>query len=454
MDESVARIADYARSFCFEGLSNDAVHQCKRRIIDTLGCALGAYADEPCRIARELAMRIKDEAGARILGSSHRTLPELAAFANGIMSRYLDGNDTYRGRGGGHPSDVIAPILAVADSKRAGGKAAIGAVVLAYEIYGHFVRAVCMRDKGMDHVLYTAVATAVGAAKLLELDDHQMAQAISLAVVPNIALHATRRGHLSMWKGCAAANAARNGVFTALLAAKGMSGPANPIEGSHGLRELTGKFDITPFGGTGEPFAITDSNLKCFLSEYHSQSPITAALQLSQQVSADQIESVTINTYWFAWSEIGSEPEKWHPTNRESADHSLPFIIAAVLIDRRFSDGIFSPERIADPAIHQLAGRISVNEDKEFTRMFPKSIPCRMEIKTKQGERKVEEVKYPRGHFMNPMTDPEVSAKFQSLAGRVLSEGQVRAGLDRLWTLEDASALDGVYEALQVPRAG
>ena len=112
-----------------------------------------------------------------------------------------------------------------------------------------------------------------------------------------------------MWKGVAAPNATRNGVFAALLAAEGMTGPDNAIEGSHGLRELVGKFELGELASAQGEFAITRSNLKFFLSEYHSQAPITAALELSREVNADAIESITIYTYWFAWHEIGSEPD-------------------------------------------------------------------------------------------------------------------------------------------------
>ena len=359
MDATIERIAAYATALGFEALPPKAVHETKRRLIDALGCGLGGYDDEPCRIARSIAARVTADRGARILGTVHRTLPELAAFANGVMVRYLDGNDTLPG-GGGHPSDVIAPMLAVAETTRADGRALLTAIALAYEVYYAFFRGACMRDRGMDHVLYTAVATAVGAAKLLGLDAVRLGQAVSLAVTPNIALHATRRGDLSMWKGVAAGNAARNGIFAALLAAEGMTGPANAIEGSHGLRELVGTFalgELTPPGGE---FKVTQSNLKFFLSEYHSQAPITAALELSRQVKAEDIDSITIHTYWFAWHEIGSEPEKWHPTTRESADHSLPFIVSAVFIDGAFSDRIFSEERIRDPRIHALADKVSV----------------------------------------------------------------------------------------------
>jgi 2-methylcitrate dehydratase len=451
MDTSISRIADYASTLAYGDLPAQVVHECKRRIVDTVGCALGAFDDEPSRIARGLASRVEVPCGARVFGTRQRSLPELATFANGVMVRFLDGNDVFPG-GGGHPSDVIPAVLAAVDVAGADGRTAITAIVVAYEIYGRLFRAACMRDRGLDHVFYTAVASAIGAARVLGLDRARIAQAVALAVTPNIALHATRRGHLSMWKGVAAGNAARNGMFAALLAAEGMTGPEKAIDGSHGVRELLGHFELGEFGGSGQPFELTRADLKCFVTEFHSQAPITAAIDLRRQVAVEDIEAVTVHTYWFAWSEIGSEPEKWHPTTRESADHSLPYILAAVLIDGHFSDDIFSDARIRDRRIHELADRIAVNEDPEYSRQFPGKVPCRIEIRTKSGKDLVAQVEYPRGHSGNPMTDEEVSDKFRMLAGRKLDNRQVERALEVMRAFDTAASLDGLFESVLIGR--
>ena len=448
MDPSIRDIADYTSTVQFSDLPPEVVHDCKRRVLDTLGCGLGAFNEEPCRIARKLALRVSSNPGAYVLGTSKRTLPELAGFANGIMVRYIEGNDVYHG-GGGHPSDAIPGIVAVADAAGADGKTLINAITVAYEVHHRLFEAVDMRDKGLDHTYYTAVTSAVGAAKVLGLNHAQIANAVSLSVTPNIPLHATRRGNLSMWKGCAAGDTVRNGVFAALLAAEGMTGPDGALQGSDGLGALTGGFNWKPFARSS--FFITKVNMKYFLSEGHSQAPITAAIELHPQVDIDDIESVTIHTYWFTWSEIGSEPEKWHVTTREAADHSLPYIISAVLIDGKFSDEIFSDERLRDERIHKLIAKISVREDPEFTKRAPRSLPCRMEIVTKSGERKVAEVEYPRGHVKNPMSDDDINAKFRGLTGRVLPKDRIDRALDLLWKLDEARDLRAIFEAVQIP---
>jgi 2-methylcitrate dehydratase len=451
MDATTSRIADYAATLVYADLPAGVVHECKRRIVDTVGCALGAFDEPPSRIARALAARASVPDGARVLGTGQRALPELAAFANGVMARYLDGNDVFPG-GGGHPSDVISAVLAAADLIGADGRSTIIGIVLGYEIYGALFRSVCMRDHGLDHVFYTAVGSAVGAAKMLGLDRVRIAQAVALAVTPNIALHATRRGELSMWKGAATGNAARNGVFAALLAAEGMTGPDKAIDGSDGVRELLGAFELGEFGGKGRPFQLPRADFKYFLSEFHSQSPITAAIELRRQIAAEDIEAVTVHTYHFTWSEIGSGPEKWHPTTRESADHSLPYILAAVLIDGRFSDDVFTEARICDARIHEMASRIAVTEDREYSRQFPAKIPCRIELRTRSGKELTAQVDYPRGHTRNPMTDEEVWSKFRMLAGRKLPRAQVEQALETLWAFDTAKGLDPLFESVRIDR--
>jgi 2-methylcitrate dehydratase len=451
MNDGIERIADYATALRFGQIPADAVRHCKRCLVDTVGLALGAFHAEPGRIARQMAQRTSVPSGSRILGTAHRTLPELAAFANGVMARYFDGNDVYVG-GGGHPSDMMAAVLAAADANGADGRSIITAIMLAYEVYYALWQAMHMRDKGLDNVYYTAVGGAVGAAKVMGLERARIAEAARLAAAPNIAVDATRYGALSMWKGCAGGNAARNGLFAALLAQAGMTGPENVFGGRHGVENLVGAFQLAPFAGEDRPFRITEIQIKCFLAEGHSLSPITAALQLRREVAPEDIESVTIHTYRFALEVIGSGPEKWRPATRETADHSMPYIVAAVLIDGTFSDEIFSAARLRDPKLLQLIDRIEVKEDPAFTRVAKEKLPCRIEIRTRGGALKTASVDYPRGHHLNPMSDEEVNTKFRSLAQRVLPETRAGRLLEALWRIDAAPGLDAVFEAARLEK--
>src|SRR5947199_3440862 len=211
------RLAKYATSLTFDTLTPEAVHEAKRRFIDSFATAMGAMPAEAYHIARKCALRVSGNPGASILGGG-RTSPEWATFVNGLLIRYLDFNDTYLSKEPAHPSDNLAPVLAVGEAVGAGGKDLIAAAVLAYGVQCRFCDAASLRQHGIDHVTYGAISSAVAAGKLLNLNERQTTHAIGISGVCNGALRQTRAGEMSMWKGCAFANAARNGVFAALLA--------------------------------------------------------------------------------------------------------------------------------------------------------------------------------------------------------------------------------------------
>ena len=203
MDRTTELISSYAVSLDYSDLPSDTVHETKRRIIDSLGCAMGGYLSEPSKIARRLASNTSSAFPSRVLGSGDLTSPEMAAFANTVMVRYLDYNDTFVSPGAGHPSDMLPAVLAVADPCHASGKAVITATVLAYEIYGRFADQVSAGEKGWDQGIFVVIGSACAGGEILGLSQTQMAHATSLAIIPNLPIHQTRVGELSMWKGCA-----------------------------------------------------------------------------------------------------------------------------------------------------------------------------------------------------------------------------------------------------------
>src|SRR5437868_7893814 len=274
------RFARYATTLRFEDLPAPVVHEAKRRFIDSFATAVGAMDAEAYAVAKRCALRAQSDRPATLFGGGTSSV-EWATFVNGLLIRYLDYNDTYLSLEPAHPSDNLAPVLAVGESVGANGQALITAAVLAYEIQCRLCDAASLRKYGVDHVTYGAISSAVGAAKLLGLDVAKTTHAVNLSGVCNVALRQTRAGEMSMWKGCAFANAARNGVFAALLSAEGMTGPAPIFEGELGFEKLVTREPIRlgPLGGEGRPFMITETYIKFWPAEYHSQSAIDAALQ-------------------------------------------------------------------------------------------------------------------------------------------------------------------------------
>src|SRR2546423_4836949 len=297
------RLAKYAVGLTFDKLTPEAVHETKRRFIDSFATAVGAMPAEAYHIARKCALRVCGDPGASVLGGG-RTSPEWATFVNGLLIRYLDFNDTYLSKEPAHPSDNLAPVLAVGEAVGDGGRDLITAAVLASEIQCRFCDAASLRAHGVDHVTYGAVSSAVAAGRLMGLDETRLTHAVGIAGVCNVALRQTRSGELSEWKGCAFANAARNGVFAATLAADGLTGPAPIFEGDLGFFRLVTRepFDPAPFGGefgNQDGFMMNKTYIKFWPAEYHSQSAIDAALQLRKELggSMSNVSAVTIDTF-------------------------------------------------------------------------------------------------------------------------------------------------------------
>ncbi len=434
------RLSRYACSLTYEGIPEEAVHEVKRRTIDSLGCAIGAFHSEPGRIARTLACRVGSDPGATVLGTSHRTSPDWAAFANGTLIRYLDFNDTYLSLEPAHPSDNIAPALSVGEASGSDGKRLITSIVLGYEIQCRLCDAASLRSRGWDHVTYGPFSTSLLSSYLMGLDEDATENSLALAGVPNNALRQTRAGELSHWKGCAFANASRNGVFAALLAEAGLTGPTSVFEGVFGFYKLvSGPFELGGLGGEdGRPYMINRTSIKFFPAEYHSQSAIEAALEIRMEVGGiANIDAVDIFTFDAAADIIGGEPEKWRPKSRETADHSLPYCTAVALADGIVGMDQFSEDRIRDEALMDLVQKVVVHRSEEMNRGYPEGIPNRVDITLKSGEKVSKRVDFPRGHDQNPMTDREVEAKFESLAGPFFSEKKQREILDLIWRLDE-----------------
>lgn len=439
-----ARLSRYAAEFRHRVLPAEILHAARRRLVDTLGCAIGAQQATPCVIARTLATDLRPKGPATLLGAGRTTAPDLAAFANGVMVRYLDFNDTYLSKEALHPSDTIPALLAAAETAGQGGAELLKAIVLSYEIICGLADAASIRDRGWDHTTYGALATAVGAGYLLGLDPDRLEQAISLAVASNITLRQIRVGQLSMWKGAAFGNAGRNGVFAALLAQRGMTGPSEIFEGPRGfMAQVSGPFDLVLAEGDAS-FRITDTLIKQFPAEYHAQGAIEAALAMRDQVALPAIEAVRIETYRVAVQIIGGEVEKWHPSTRETADHSLPYLVAAALADGEIGVRQFAPERICAPDLRQLMDCTTVVEDPAMTTRYPQALPVRVVVILRDGHTASAGVETPLGHKRRPMSDAQIEEKFHALTSAHLPTPRRRRLLRQLWRIEQMNSLSPV----------
>jgi 2-methylcitrate dehydratase len=453
MDTIASYLSQYTTALTFSDLPSEVVHQAKRLVVDTLGCAIGGYASEPSKIARAIADGVSSRQPASILGSGQQTSLDLATFANGVMIRYLDFNDGYTSKESGHPSDAIAAVLSPAEVVHGDGKSVLTATVLAYEVFCRLCDAVSVRRRGFDHVTVGVMASTAAAAKAIGLAPEQTDQAFNLSIAANNALYQTRIGDVSLWKGCAFANASRNAVFAVQLASQGMTGPSPIFEGPGGFfAAVSGEpFALEPFGGQGRPFKILDCTVKRYPLGLYSQTVVEAALQARQQlVKVEDIEEVHIQTLQTAVNIMAGDAEKWHPTNRETADHSMPYTAAVALLYGAVEPRHFSPEYWQDPKLMNLVQKVKVSVSEEANRRAPEAMLSTVEIVTSRDERLKAEVPYHRGHYKNPMSDQEIEDKFRALAADWLTSRQVDALLDRLWNLEQVRDIGEVIRLVKV----
>src|SRR5262245_43461020 len=444
------RLAAYALGLRYEDLDDATIERVKTHVIDTIGCGMGAFEEKPVRICRDVALSVTGPAS--VIGTDRKTTEDLAAFANGAAFRYLDFNDTYVGRFAVHPSDDIAACLAVAEAERASAQELITAIVIAYEVNCRLVDAFDISMRGWDPPVFGLPAVALAAGRLMKLAPDRLTHAVNLAINDHIPMAQTRVGALSDWKGLAAAEAGRNAVFAARLARAGLTGPAPIFEGHSGFfQQVAGSanVDVDAFGRSGVQFRIHRCSLKPYPAVIYTQTAIVAGIEIAREVGAlDRISAIEIATTRRGYQRTGSEPEKWSPKTRETADHSLPYITARAMFDGDITNETFTPDKFRDPAILAFMQKITVAEDPALTARVGGAVPTRMTAILADGRRIVREVDHAPGFADRPMSRDEVESKFRGNVGRRWPKQRTDAILRTLWALERTEDISLLLGAL------
>lgn len=457
MDTTTERLAAYAMDLSYEDLPPEVVDRTKRLILDTIGCALGASPYKAPTAARAVAGDSMSKTPATVMVSGHQASPDLAAFANGVMTRYLDYNDYYHNIGGGHPSDTLAPALAAAEAANGDGKAAILGMVLGYEIIlGLGDSAASTKTPGWGSGSFQVIAAAISASKLMGLTKEQTEHAVSMAISSHLSNGRSRGGQISNWKAATSANDSRNGVFCALAARKGLTGPNGAFEGRRGFFELTGnKFDVLPLGGEkGTQFRIMGAQVKAHPAGYPSHSGIDAAVELHPKIkNPADIKEVRMFT---ARSGMGyaNEQEAWHPETRERADHSHAFILSLALTEGSVQVRHFEEAYYKRPAIVELMQKVKVSVGEESEKAYHENhdgMPLAvLEVEMKSGEVHKTKKGFDRTRAEFLRTDAGQDKKLRPMIDAVLPKAQGDQLVKSLRTLEQQRSLKDVL-ALTVP---
>jgi 2-methylcitrate dehydratase len=445
-------LARYATELKYEDLPEDVVRLARRTILDTIGCAYGGYSAGPSRIALKLAGDVTAKQGATVLISGISTSPDLAVFADGVMIRYLDFNDAFVSltHGAGHPSDTIAALLTAAELNKRSGRDLITATVLAYEVFCKIADVYDYLGNGIDHSTITGMAAVVGAGRLMGLSAEQMVQAIGITVGGNTATRQGRSDALSNWKAFAAADACRKAMFSVQLAQDGMTGPGKVFEGSYGFFKVMGKKPVAA-PQLGEPYGIRRAFTKRFPLGQFSQTVAQAALEARPALnSPDEIAEINIHVSHSAIKIMADSPEKWHPQTHETADHSIPYAAALVLMYGKIEPDYYEDPYLHDAHLLDLVSRVKVLPSDEADRTENEFNLCDLELVLKSGARKTTRVEYHRGHFKNPMTDAEMEEKFRLLAQKHLKPDRLDNLLHMLWGIDSLPQVGSLIAATRI----
>ena len=446
------RMAAYAAALRYEDLDAATIERVKSHVIDVLGCGIAAFDERPVRACREIGLSVQGP--ATIIGTASKTSPDLAAFANGAAGRYYDLNDIYVGRMTSHPSDYIAPCFAVAESERASGHDLITAIALAYEIGCRLVDALDISSRGWDSPVFSLPAVALAAGKLMKLDAAKLTQAVNLAINDHISMGQTRRQVLSDWKGLADGEASRNAVFAAMLARAGLTGPTPIFEGTLGVfKQVSGEADIDvgKFGGHGNPFRINQCGMKSYPAVIFTQTAIVAAKAIADEVKAlERIASIEVATSRRGLVQTGTDREKWAPTTRDTADHSMPYITARAMFDGDITNDTYAPAKLKEPRILAFMQKITVAEDPVLTARTGGAVPTRITAILADGRRVTREVNDIPGFACKPMQRPDIDRKFRGNIGKRWPREKTDAVLESLWTLENKQDIGALLATLTV----
>jgi 2-methylcitrate dehydratase len=445
-------ISRWACDLSYEDLTPEAIDAAKRFLYDTLGCALGGYQTGDVEIFMGYLREMGGEGPCTVIGAGDRMNCVSASMINALMVRAMDYNDIYWKQDPSHPSDLLSAPLALAEQARMSGKDLILGIVLGYEITMRLCHIAVpgIRERGWHHATLMAYAAPIVAGRMIGLDPEQMQHAIGIASCHRFTLGCAVAGKLTKMKNTVSPMATRDGVEAALLAQKGYTGPEGVIEGKEGMEHCLGEgWDYSwVTDKLDDRFMITDCGMKSYPIEALMHSPVSATLHLTREhgLEAEDIEQVQIESIARA-ADILSDPAKYDPQGKESADHSLPYCIAAAVAEGRVTPREFKEDKLWDQRLRAQMSKVKVVANAEFEKAFPAKQCTRVTIETRDGKSFTHALDVPKGDPRDPMTLEELQVKFDALADPIMSEKRRAELRECVFSLE---SLDEVGRLMQL----
>ena len=447
--------AEFAAGLKFENISHEAIHAAKRFLLDSVGCAIGGSHHEDCNIMRETLESLGGAPQVTIYGETRKMDVVSATLLNALKVRVMDYNDIYWVQDPSHPSDIIPVATSIGEMQKKSGKDILAAIVLAYELEMRLCEFAIpgIRERGWHHATLTQLASPVVASYLLGNTVDQTINAIGINGAHNCTLGAVAAGKLTMMKNTVDPMASSTGVFAALLAKHGYVGTEAIFEGKEGICQQMGKgYDMGKLtDGLGDSWRILQCAFKAFPTEALTHSPISATLALVKEhdIKPQRVQSVTVKTVARA-ADILADPTKYNPDSKETADHSLPYVVSAAILDRKITPLQFTPERIADPSLRAMLPKIKIVADPGCEEVFPAKKRTVVEITTIDGKTVTKAVDFPKGDPRNAMTDAELEEKFDALTDEAYSAKQKAIVKKTIWDFDTARTIDDLLAQMAI----
>jgi 2-methylcitrate dehydratase len=449
-----AKMSRWAANLQYRDLSVEAIYQAKRFLLDSIGCALGGFQQRDVKIALEVLDEIAAIGHATVIGTGRRIDPVSASLANALMIRCMDYNDIYWKQDPSHPSDIFPAAIACCERVGSNGKELVVGLVLGHEFEMRLCEAAFrgIRERGWHHATLTAFVSPIVAGRALRLSGEQIQHAIGISASRQCTLGAVTAGKLTMMKNTVDPMATQSGVFAALLAGRGYTGPEHVLDGKEGLTHVfkpEWKLNVLT-DGLGESWRITQCGMKAFPTEALTHTPISAVLDLvkNNELLPNDVTKIQIRSLARA-ADILSDPSKYDPHTRETADHPLPYVIAAALVDRQVTPAQFTMQKIMDTRIREQLNKIAVVADPEIEKVFPGLQRVIVQIQTKDGRSLQKQLDFPKGDPRNPLTDQEIEEKFSALAEGVLSKQAQKRVKDAVWSLERIGSVSDLMALME-----
>jgi len=446
METISQRWAKFALKLKYDSIPPEAIKEAKRFLLDSVGCAFSALNNKDTKAAYDYIQDLGGKKQATIICWGEKTNLPLATLMNSLLIRALDYNDIYWEQDPSHPSDIIPAVLSSGEFMKKNGKEILVGIIIAYELEMRMCLAAFpgVREIGWHHATLTQLVSPVVVGRILDLNEEEMVAAIGISGSSHFTLGGVVAGHLTNMKNAADPFAVEAGVRAALLASKGYSGPVEVFEGKEGLFEVLDKVkwdrDILT-KGLGENFLINQCGYKAFPTEALTHQPITAALEVMQENNLDlkEVKEILVETTTRG-ADILSDPSKYKPTTKETADHSLPYCIAVAVAKGNVLPSDFEEDALRDPFVWSLLDKIKVIANPEIDALFPKVKRAIVTIKTPKREFKKQE-DFAKGQPERPLSEEELVSKFKANSEKKMSPSRMED------IIKATQELENIHEA-------